>query len=292
MPAGDDVRRADVETRREWFRSLVFQHPRMVAVRDQVLASLEAASPTHVVAVCGPTGVGKTTLMRSIERTLRRQCASRSGDEDSSGAMPVVALECPSSRERSYDFNREHWIRLLVAMGDLFVGRPFGPDAAAKRRREGRDLAPLASRRRRHGAGGGSVELCRPTRRRPCRAHPPARSRALSSLPRLPAPRRVAGSPRRVAERYGSNRPRRCGRPRRADPSASSRSAAMRVLCDLLPPGRVLSLRRRWCPLCYREMRRRQGECWDPLLRSLGRVVWFPLHRRPLCDLCRHCGRA
>ena len=51
--------------------------------------------------------------------------------------MPVVSMECPSSRERGYDFNREHWIGLLIALGDLFVDRHFDPDTAAKRRRAG-----------------------------------------------------------------------------------------------------------------------------------------------------------
>lgn len=66
----------------------------------------------------------------------------------------------------------------------------------------------------------------------------------------------------------------------------------LRALRQTLPPGRVLSLRRRWCASCYREMRREYGECWDPLLWFLAPAVWCPLHRRPLREACRWCGRA
>ena len=64
------------------------------------------------------------------------------------------------------------------------------------------------------------------------------------------------------------------------------------ALRRVLPPGRVLSLRRRWCPSCYGEMRRERAECWDPLLWFLAPVLWCPLHRRPLRDACARCGRA
>ena len=64
------------------------------------------------------------------------------------------------------------------------------------------------------------------------------------------------------------------------------------ALCALLPPGRVLSLRRRWCPSCYAQMRGDQGECWDPLVWSLAPVVWCPRHRQPLADTCPFCDRA
>ena len=148
MPVPAEVLRADAATRRKWFRRLVFEHPRMVSARTQLLAALgadlfdpaddsERAFRTRLVALSGPTGVGKTTLMCSVERTLLRQFAAGFGVAAHPGVMPVVSMECPSSRERGYDFNREHWITLLVAMGDLFVDRHFDPDTAAKRRRAG-----------------------------------------------------------------------------------------------------------------------------------------------------------
>ena len=65
----------------------------------------------------------------------------------------------------------------------------------------------------------------------------------------------------------------------------------LRALRELLPPGRVLALCRRWCPLCYARMRRERGECWDPLLWSLASAQWCPRHRRRLVEQCGSCGR-
>ena len=148
MSVPADVLRADPATRLNWYERRVFEHPRMVLARTQLLAALgagvfgpedDAEHPrrTRLVALCGPTGVGKSTLMSSIKRTLCSQCASLPEFQPHPGAMPVVSMECPSSRDRGYDFNRDHWIFLLIALGDLFVDRHFDPATAAKRRQAG-----------------------------------------------------------------------------------------------------------------------------------------------------------
>lgn len=156
MPAPADVLRADAETRLEWFEGLVFEHARMTSVRRRLLAALGKRAfrldndtgrsrRTPVLAVFGPAAVGKTTLMYSIYRTLLEEFASRP-EFQVPGAMPVVWMECPSSRERGYDFNREHWIHMLIRMGDLFVDRHFDPDTAAKRRQAGSERPPVNRR--------------------------------------------------------------------------------------------------------------------------------------------------
>ena len=66
----------------------------------------------------------------------------------------------------------------------------------------------------------------------------------------------------------------------------------LRALRELLPPGRVLAQRRRWCPACYARMRRECGECWDPLLWFLAPVEWCLRHRRRLADGCPSCERS
>ena len=128
-----------------WYRQRVYAHPSMEEVREKLLCALEPSSPTEVIAVCGPTGVGKSTLMTSVARTLRNQYA-----ELGPGSTPVVEMECPWFESRPYDFNRQHWIRLLQAMGDHFVNDHFDPDAAAKRRRSG--IERVAAGRRSSGA--------------------------------------------------------------------------------------------------------------------------------------------
>ena len=59
----------------------------------------------------------------------------------------------------------------------------------------------------------------------------------------------------------------------------------------VLPAPRVLAARRRWCRHCYRAMREETGECWDPLVWSLGPVVWCSVHGERLQPICPTCAR-
>lgn len=140
-----EVLAADRLERCEWYQQRVFAHPAMEEAREKLLCALEPSSPAQVIAVCGPTGVGKSTLMSSVARTLRKRYADLGP-----GSTPVVEMECPWFESRPYDFNRQHWIRLLEAMGDHFVNDHFDPDEAAKRRRAG--IERIASGRRSSGA--------------------------------------------------------------------------------------------------------------------------------------------
>ena len=57
-----------------------------------------------------------------------------------------------------------------------------------------------------------------------------------------------------------------------------------------LAPGGLTANVRRWCPQCYRDMRVRHGECWDPLAWFLAPVTCCSLHARPLATHCWRCG--
>lgn len=145
FPIPPEVRAAGRLERCQWYKQRVFAHPTMEEVREKLLCALEPSSTAQVIAVCGPTGVGKSTLMASVARTLRVRHADLGP-----GSTPVVEMECPWFESRPYDFNRQHWIRLLEAMGDHFVNDHFDPDEAAKRRRAG--IQRVAAGRRSSGA--------------------------------------------------------------------------------------------------------------------------------------------
>ena len=58
----------------------------------------------------------------------------------------------------------------------------------------------------------------------------------------------------------------------------------------VLAPGGLTANVRRWCPHCYRQMRSRHGECWDPLLWFLAPVTCCPVHAHALAMHCPGCG--
>lgn len=66
----------------------------------------------------------------------------------------------------------------------------------------------------------------------------------------------------------------------------------MRPWHRVFPTPRLLSMVRRWCPECYREMRRDYEICWDSLVWALMPVVWCPVHSRRLAEQCPVCARS
>ena len=57
----------------------------------------------------------------------------------------------------------------------------------------------------------------------------------------------------------------------------------------VLSPSGLTANVRRWCPDCYRAMRERHGECWDPLSWFLVPVTCCAAHARPLAIRCKGC---
>ncbi len=58
----------------------------------------------------------------------------------------------------------------------------------------------------------------------------------------------------------------------------------------VLSPSGLTANVRRWCPHCYRQMRTRHGECWDPLSWCLAPVTCCPVHARALAMHYPGCG--
>ena len=131
------------------FSELVVNHDRLDEVRKAVHEALSPNSPIQTLAVFGPTGVGKSTLVEQVRRDLLRihgvdpLLGPHERDTD-----PVVVVTCedPSSYG-GYDMKREHWSSILRESGDPFAEEHHDPHEAARRRRAGakRIAAPRRS---------------------------------------------------------------------------------------------------------------------------------------------------
>ena len=105
----------------KWFKGEMVNHPRLKAVREQVLNLFEDDDPAAIIIIIGPPGVGKTSLMLSLQKELGKRC---------------VYLEARSPDSRGYD-KREHCRLLLEQLGDPAPDDHFDPEEAAARRRAG-----------------------------------------------------------------------------------------------------------------------------------------------------------
>ena len=82
------------------FSELVVNHDRLDEVREAVHEALSPNSPIEMVAVVGPTGVGKSTLVEQLRRDLSRAHGvdpTLAPKERATDPVVVVTCEDPSS---------------------------------------------------------------------------------------------------------------------------------------------------------------------------------------------------
>lgn len=75
-------------------------HPRISEVIDEIEA-FESLGANHILMVTGPTGVGKTTLAKTLQTRILKRYAQEM--QENAGLMPVVLIEARATSEM--DFN-------------------------------------------------------------------------------------------------------------------------------------------------------------------------------------------
>lgn len=93
-------------------------HPRLKEAHDAVLTALREPTPAPLILVFGPTGVGKTTLRRRIERQLIAEALPDL--EHDPGRFPVVALEAIAPESGQFNW-RDYYTRALLALDEPLV---------------------------------------------------------------------------------------------------------------------------------------------------------------------------
>jgi len=108
------------------------RHPRIAASIEDCRLMLEAGGNANLILVCGPTGVGKSTLGEFIvEAELKRQAESMATNP---GFIPAIRVEAPASGEREFSW-RLFYQRILNALeGELDAPRTaYGVDPISGR---------------------------------------------------------------------------------------------------------------------------------------------------------------
>lgn len=103
------------------------RHPRIADTIEECRLMLAAGSNANLILVCGPTGVGKSTLGEFlVEVELKDQVAELKANP---GFVPAIRVEAPSSGEREFSW-RLFYQRILHALeGELDAPRTaYGVD--------------------------------------------------------------------------------------------------------------------------------------------------------------------
>jgi hypothetical protein len=114
--------RASPGARRDYFAAYTIGHALIVEALAAVLRALRqpATTWTPVILVIGPAGVGKTTLIRTVERDLARRLRHELAVNP--GRLPSVSYACEVPETGSFNW-KEFCLRGLEAMQEPLITR-------------------------------------------------------------------------------------------------------------------------------------------------------------------------
>ena len=117
--AAECVREQSPETEPlERFRRFTMAHPRLIEAKDELLQAIQGAAAGSLVLVLGPTGVGKTTLIRKVQQCLTEALMPQL--ESDAGRLPFVSVEAIAPETGNFNW-RDHFRRMLIQMHEPLI---------------------------------------------------------------------------------------------------------------------------------------------------------------------------
>lgn len=108
------------EERVEYFKNYTVAHPFFAATYKELLKRIKTPSTKNIFLVYGPSGVGKSSLVRKVFEKLITENKERVDNEP--GFIPVSGFEAIAPDNGKYDW-KEHYIRALLSLNEPLINR-------------------------------------------------------------------------------------------------------------------------------------------------------------------------
>lgn len=106
-----------IEDRLDYFEHKIIAHPKLSDLYQEILDTITHPVDVSLLMIYGPTGVGKTTLRKRLQRELK--AAAQADPDRNPGHIPVVGLEVALSKNR---FNwPDYYRRGLKALNEPLI---------------------------------------------------------------------------------------------------------------------------------------------------------------------------
>ena len=96
--------------RDQYFRSYTVAHPNLKSANEDLAAAIREAIPGSLIFVCGPSGVGKTTLRLRTEQRITSELLTELNSDP--GRLPVVGVEAISPDVGNFNWKQFYTIVL------------------------------------------------------------------------------------------------------------------------------------------------------------------------------------
>jgi energy-coupling factor transporter ATP-binding protein EcfA2 len=121
--------------RRRYFRDYTIAHPHLVEVYQQLRDELATVDPGSLIFVFGPSGIGKTTLLRRIEQKLLKEM--RLELEQDPCRLPLVMIEALSPETGNFNW-KDFYRRLLIELDEPCLDKKIVPGLQRSEREDSR----------------------------------------------------------------------------------------------------------------------------------------------------------
>ncbi|MGH7146875.1 MAG: AAA family ATPase [Pyrinomonadaceae bacterium] len=110
--------------RRRYFRDYTIAHPHLTEVYRRLRDEMTTVDPGTLIFVCGPSGIGKTTLLHRVEQKLTEEM--RVELEQDLNRVPIVTVEALSPETGNFNW-KDFYRRLLIKLDEPCIERKVAP---------------------------------------------------------------------------------------------------------------------------------------------------------------------
>lgn len=110
--------------RRRYFRDYTIAHPHLAEVYRRLRDEMTTVDPGTLIFVCGPSGIGKTTLLHRVEQKLTEEM--RVELEQDLSRVPIVMVEALSPETGNFNW-KDFYRRLLLKLDEPGINRKIIP---------------------------------------------------------------------------------------------------------------------------------------------------------------------
>ena len=108
------------EVRLDYFKSFTIAHPKLKESDAALKQAIQEPAGWSLIFVYGPTGVGKTTLRRRVEKHLKESMMEAL--RQNPGLVPVVSMEAAAPDSSQFSW-KDYYRRALLALDEPLIDR-------------------------------------------------------------------------------------------------------------------------------------------------------------------------